>query len=1233
MYCFSSNIPGTQQFFSSKVGQALNFLRDVRISTNDKEMFNVFLTFSLADYDERALHEKFPKEYTKHYLDKIVVKNIDSIPEGADPSDYITTKEDWTWRDKAIRENTDICNAYFDKKISLLFKHILKPIFGAKDYICRFEFQNRGTIHCHMIIICEKGPSCTDMFMANTPLPKVKTIDENGDEIETNEIDEKHPLFEKINEARNKMAYFNSYTIGVSAIHPEKDPVNWPAPHGLNVFKPAVNVTRQDFTEFADDPIRIYEHFTKQLNRFGLHKCKVGYCCDPKNVKWTTTIDKNGKEIKEQIIPCRHDFPFPVTGFDVEINKENKKPEKITPKLDEDGNLDIDGSYHDGKTVVLLRNHPDMVKLIPEIMVIWGSNIDNKVVTSYPQLINYLLKYILKGEKQSDFFTNVAKRIISKIEEDCPIKKAFSKILLNSVNQRDMSLNEIMLINSDLDYVKMSRTSRTVDLRGSKTFKKGKKDESVNILPEDLNANKADNSNWAEAYNTRESCKKYIELCEGHPANKHLTLGKHPKDISLREFVKNFTMKWGTKGKPDNIFPNFLPPFRYVVNKGRKNYEEYCKNLLLQDKPGCYLDSVGKGQFKSCEDELRDFVENSEFCPQTVKDDFKESQKDINPKNDSEKTYAAEDVPEELYVENNCEPANAEPEPWFDLHNLFGDKPQNDKNLDENEVDIDDENYDMTEDQNDPHQGYDWSSDRKELGLTTSQIKEAGGWLEHQKTISKLVEKEQRPPNPETLNERQRAGYDYVVNWMEQKVSNPETEPILLNVSGEAGCGKTYMLNCIQQTAIALGGKTFLMKAAPTGKAAFLIQGDTIHGLLSIQPCIPKSKPVLKCPNLREEQERFKNTEIIFYDEKSMISLWMLYAIDQRLRELKPLRNKMPFGGVSIVIMGDFGQLPPVLAQPLYYTKTTGLTHYQTLGKALFQLFERTLILDENMRQKGHDQLIGSFKRLRNGTFNVEDYKVFAKRELNSDNFTLEERKDFIDNGLLGCAKNKDLVEYNKHRLKLLNQPIAKIKSQNKPKSVASLSSESAKGLPSTIWLCKGAKGKLLYNSWRPAGIVKGADCYVRYIIYEGNSKPPELPSLVIVYVPDYIGENGYLGMDKCIPIVPKKETWIDKSMGSDGNCFRISIPIKLNWGMTIHAFQGISAPGKLMLNLSNQEFACGSSYVGVTRTTSLENLAFVKVHPFKRWTSIFKNPIFKMRLEQDKKEQESNDRYFPKKK
>jgi hypothetical protein len=61
--------------------------------------------------------------------------------------------------------------------------------------------------------------------------------------------------------------------------------------------------------------------------------------------------------------------------------------------------------------------------------------------------------------------------------------------------------------------------------------------------------------------------------------------------------------------------------------------------------------------------------------------------------------------------------------------------------------------------------------------------------------------------------------------------------------------------------------------------------------------------------------------------------------------------------------------------------------------------------------------------------------------------------------------------------------------------------------------------------------------------------------------------------------------------------------------------------------------FECGVSYVGVTRVKSLENLSFVKVRAFKpRWTSIFKMKIFEMRLEHDKKEKESNDKYFPKK-
>ena len=41
-----------------------------------KDMFNLFLTFSLADLHEPLLHEKLPEEYTKDYLNKTQIFNI-----------------------------------------------------------------------------------------------------------------------------------------------------------------------------------------------------------------------------------------------------------------------------------------------------------------------------------------------------------------------------------------------------------------------------------------------------------------------------------------------------------------------------------------------------------------------------------------------------------------------------------------------------------------------------------------------------------------------------------------------------------------------------------------------------------------------------------------------------------------------------------------------------------------------------------------------------------------------------------------------------------------------------------------------------------------------------------------------------------------------------------------------------------------------------------------------------
>ena len=57
LYCYTSNIEGSQQMFSQKISMAYSFLRNIRIRSNDTEMFNSFLTFSAADGHWNELNE------------------------------------------------------------------------------------------------------------------------------------------------------------------------------------------------------------------------------------------------------------------------------------------------------------------------------------------------------------------------------------------------------------------------------------------------------------------------------------------------------------------------------------------------------------------------------------------------------------------------------------------------------------------------------------------------------------------------------------------------------------------------------------------------------------------------------------------------------------------------------------------------------------------------------------------------------------------------------------------------------------------------------------------------------------------------------------------------------------------------------------------------------------------------------------------------------------------------
>ena len=1022
---------------------------------------------------------------------------------------------------------------------------------------------------------------------------------------------------------KKKLIEFNSNIAGITAVHPEYNPQEWPAPHGTNVYKPPVNPLRESFTNKLTKE-ELLEYYISLINRIMLHKCKIGYCLDPKKLKTVTFTDENGEPKKTKKMYCRFNFPFEFHGFEGKKEENSDMLEKVVikpitdeemaeQKLEEFLREISDPTIHGSECMLgslqLLRNHPTLVAHIVELLVIWAANTDQKTITSYQQVLNYILKYVMKPEKASEFLSSITKSICKKLDDNDPVRRVAIKALMESIGQRDWQVNECMLICHNLPYVKYSRQPRIANLKGSSKVKANLGNEGDKVVESD---------NWQDKYWNRENLAGYKKLCSLFDEGKFHFKGKHPKDISLREFMKNFSKSWVYK--PENVFPHFVPTYKWVVHHSSNNYEEYCKTLLLQDKPGCYFSNVGKN-FESCAAELKDFVENSEFCPDLVKQEYYES---LSAKREGRKKKDSEmDGIEDLHQDDMDNEADKEFDHFLDIYNEFAKNPVN-----EEEVNYDDDcdqgsDYGDGVDPNDT----DWSADANELELnTTATLRHARRWLEIEKRTFEVKQKESKSFKSSSLNKKQKIAFDIVIAWANQKAKNPKTPPRYINISGRGGCGKSHFLNTVKQYIHEeLKLKNFMKIAAPTANAAFIVDGTTLHSLLKIPPkiSIERGLPELRGEALRQLQDEFKNVELLVIDEKSMVGLHMLNMIHLRLTEIKACKDL--FGGISLILMGDFAQLPPVKDQPLFYNISEGVSNdYQLHGMAHFQkYFEEceTIIFDEIMRQKGEDQkrFKECLNNLADGSFDRSDWEYLKQRDLmSSGNFSNEEKKDFLRNSTMLCSTNKAAIQFNLQRIKQLGTPIAQVNSDNNC-SEALNSGFNKSGLSKQTLLAKGCEVLITSNLWKETGLTNGARGVVKYIIYEEGTKPPMLPAMVILEVEQYTGP-AFLGLDKCVPIIPVTRTWYHGGK----LCTRTMLPLNLGYAMTIHKSQGMSL-GKTIINIGNREFACGLTYTAISRCRKIEDLVFLPFYNYVRFTSIRNMKMFKARKLHDVKEKEKD--------
>jgi ATP-dependent exoDNAse (exonuclease V) alpha subunit len=128
-------------------------------------------------------------------------------------------------------------------------------------------------------------------------------------------------------------------------------------------------------------------------------------------------------------------------------------------------------------------------------------------------------------------------------------------------------------------------------------------------------------------------------------------------------------------------------------------------------------------------------------------------------------------------------------------------------------------------------------------------------------------------------------------------------------LTGPAGSGKTYLLN--QYIAYLKEQKIPVGITASTGIAATHMGGTTIHSWtgMGIRDSMSEQE-IMELFKRQYLRNRFKNTRVLIIDEISMLHAHRLDLVDLICRVFK--RNSAPFGGMQIVMCGDFFQLPPV---------------------------------------------------------------------------------------------------------------------------------------------------------------------------------------------------------------------------------------------------------------------------------------------------------------------------------
>ena len=212
-----------------------------------------------------------------------------------------------------------------------------------------------------------------------------------------------------------------------------------------------------------------------------------------------------------------------------------------------------------------------------------------------------------------------------------------------------------------------------------------------------------------------------------------------------------------------------------------------------------------------------------------------------------------------------------------------------------------------------------------------------------------------------SLNPEQERAFRIIANH----ASTVAIEQLKMHLGGMGGTGKTQVIKALIHLFEQRGESHRFIVLAPTGTAAALLNGSTYHKALGIRWKGDVGEDFSRSESsvLNEARSRLQGVQYIFVDEVSMIACHELYSISARLAQITNTHD-VAFGGLNVILAGDFAQLPPVFGLSLYDGNVETFVNSRmslrdqesVMGKILWHQITTVVILKQNMRQKSQSE-------------------------------------------------------------------------------------------------------------------------------------------------------------------------------------------------------------------------------------------------------------------------------------